>query len=164
MRIRQTARTLVIDDQRRLLLFHVDDGNNIHPNLPDMQIYWLTPGGGVERGESFEQAALRELWEETGIQVAAVGPCVWRYERLVNARSGLHRLQERFFLVQVPASEVSLSNMLAYEQQTHRAYRWWTIQELAQSDETFLPPDLPRLLPPLLDGQIPATPLQLPAN
>lgn len=164
MRVRRTARTLVIDDQRRVLLFHIDDQRKIHPNLPEMVIYWLTPGGGIEPDERVEQAALRELWEETGIQVAAVGPCVWHYQRVLHFSAEPVQLDEHFFLVHVPACEVSMANMLPYEQQTHRAFRWWTLDELAQSADAFLPPDLPRLLPPLLDGQIPTTPIELPAN
>ena len=49
----------------------------------------------------------------------------------------------------------------AAEQETHRAYRWWALTELAQSQELFLPPGLPRLLAPLLSGDIPGEPLQL---
>lgn len=74
------VRLLVLDDQQRLLLFHIHDGAPLHVFYPEMSIYWGTPGGGLEPGESFEQAARRELWEETGIQIEAVGPCVWHYE------------------------------------------------------------------------------------
>ncbi len=126
-----------------------------------MTIYWGTPGGGLEPDESFEQAARRELWEETGIQIDSVGPCVWHYERVLQiGAQRLHR-HERSFLVNVPTAVVSLANMLVYEHETHRAYRWWTRQELEQSQELFVPADLPRLLAPLLDGDLPATSILL---
>ncbi|HEU5103015.1 MAG TPA: NUDIX domain-containing protein [Roseiflexaceae bacterium] len=162
MRIRQTARLLVIDDQQRVLLFHIHDERPLHEAYPDMSVYWITPGGGIEEHETVEQAALRELWEETGIQAGTIGPCVWRYERILHLSKETLLQQERFFLVRVPNSDVSMLQMLPYEQETHRAYRWWSQHELAQSQEIFLPPGLPRLLAPLLGGDIPAEPLQLP--
>jgi 8-oxo-dGTP pyrophosphatase MutT (NUDIX family) len=36
--------------------------------------YWATPGGGLEEGDTFEQAAIRELKEETGLHVDTIGP------------------------------------------------------------------------------------------
>lgn len=35
----------------------------------DGQSYWTLPGGGVESGESFEQAVIREVFEETHLHV-----------------------------------------------------------------------------------------------
>ena len=90
-----------------------------------------------------------------------VGPCVWHYERVLHIAEQRLQRDERFFLVNVPTTAVSLANMLAHEHETHRAYRWWTRQELEQSQELFVPADLPRLLLPLLAQDIPATPLLL---
>lgn len=34
---------------------------------------WLPPGGHIEAGETPDEAAVREVWEETGIRVELVG-------------------------------------------------------------------------------------------
>lgn len=44
--------------------------------------FWSMPGGGVDPGESVEQGALREVWEETGLRVRMV--------RLVGVYSDPH--------------------------------------------------------------------------
>ena len=53
---RKGSGCLVVDDKGRFLLGKRSDTG-----------MWATPGGHVEEGESFEQAAIRELQEETGI-------------------------------------------------------------------------------------------------
>lgn len=61
MIIRKAARTVIIDDNDLVALISVRDGE-----------YYKIPGGGIEEGESEEQAALREALEETGCQVEII--------------------------------------------------------------------------------------------
>jgi 8-oxo-dGTP diphosphatase len=76
MRRRRSTRLLIIEPAGRVLLFRFIFKKGALAG----QDYWATPGGGVEEGETFEQAAIRELREETGIRVESVGPQVAQRE------------------------------------------------------------------------------------
>ena len=152
--VRPAARVLLIDAEDRLLLFCWDDERLEQRRL------WITPGGGVHAGESFEQAARRELWEETGIE-AEPGPCVWL--RRHAFRLGGHWLEqhERFFVVRVAVADVREDNWEAHERIAIAEHRLWSLDEIASSSEWFVPRRLVDLLPPLLRGEFPPEPVEI---
>ena len=62
--VRDIARGIVLDEQGRVAI-HVVERDDMFCN----QRYYETPGGGVDEGESFEQALVRECKEELGYEV-----------------------------------------------------------------------------------------------
>ena len=136
---------LVFDAQDRLLLLRVEDAKARDPR------FWITPGGGVDPGESFEAGAARELWEETGI-VAPVGPCVWNRRRLVTYDGHVYDVDERFFVVRIGSATISSEHLTDWERQVLTGHRWWPLEELMTTDEVLAPLPLAELVAPIVAG------------
>jgi 8-oxo-dGTP pyrophosphatase MutT (NUDIX family) len=135
LRTRRTARVLVVDESGRMLLFSDSD-----PGLPGLR-WWITPGGGVEPGESDLEAAVREVREETGLSVAAsdlVGPLARRH--VVHGYTDVVVQQDEVFLgVTVAPFEVDVAGHTEEERLTMTRHHWWTREELVAGTEEVWP-------------------------
>ncbi|MFN8531934.1 MAG: NUDIX domain-containing protein [Dehalococcoidia bacterium] len=164
MKIRQSARLIILDPQHRLLLMKIDDNRVIDRARPNLTEFWITLGGGLEAGETFVAAAQRELWEETGIQDAAIGPCLWKLEQEFSFSGELVHSVEHYFLVLVPSCDVTTERLFGEELKMFRDHRWWSMEEMEQTDEVFLPfgfYGLVELLTPVLAGNLPKVPMDV---
>lgn len=127
VRTRRAVRVIMVGPDDTVLLFEDSD-----PGIPGVT-WWVTPGGGMDPGETERQTAVRELAEETGYRVAEddlVGPLATRFA--VHGYSDqILEQQESFYLVRVPAFEIDTSDHTDEEQITLQSHRWWTRAEIA---------------------------------
>jgi len=153
-RLRRAARALVLDEADRILL--------VRFSARDREI-WLTTGGGIEEGETDEEAVRRELLEEAGLEEFELGPLVWT--RTVHAPLGGGRWDgqsERFYLVRTPSFE-PLPRLTWEELRAEgmTAVRWWTLAEVEAAETLFAPRRLPLLLRELLLHGPPPAPIDV---
>jgi 8-oxo-dGTP pyrophosphatase MutT (NUDIX family) len=126
---------------------------------------WLTPGGGLHRGETVRAAAVRELAEETGYVASEedLGP-------VVATRAGLWRSNrgrpvfgaDTYFLVRVTHPDISTAGHEELERSIITGHRWWTAAELRETSEAISPPNAAALVATLISDGPPPHPVRLP--
>ena len=152
LRIRPAARAVVLDPDDRILLVRFE--------FPARTV-WATPGGGIEPGESPEDAIQRELAEETGLTAAEVGPVLWTRLHIVpfiggqwdGQREQYHLVRTAAFTPEPRLSWVQLNAEYVFE------LRWWTQRQLSEAAEIFAPRRLPELVLWLLRDGPPVEPI-----
>ncbi len=138
--VRHAARVILLDPQDRVLLMRYDDGR---PN----GVHWSTPGGGLDPGECYQDAASRELAEETGwTDIALLGE-VHRRSQVINHGNWTVLQHERLYLARTDQPGRRITGVEAmHASDGIAAWRWWTVAELDASAEQVWPAELADLI------------------
>jgi len=164
VRFRHAARVILLDARDRVLLLHGCDVDQ------RARSWWFTVGGGLEPGETSVDAAVRELFEETGVSLAPsslVGPVFTRSAMFDFFRETC-RQEEVFYLgrydapapdgdgragAQLPGDGgFSRAGWTQIEVDTIDELRWWALDDLAVAREEVFP----RRLADLIRGVLPS--------
>jgi len=138
LRLRRAARIIVLDPEGRALMFRYD--------VPGRPPFWVTAGGECEPGESFEDAARRELFEETGIRADPGAQIARMTPEFVTVEGEPVQADERFFLVRVAEARIDTAGHTALEQALMTQHRWFTLAELESWPEAVFPVQLAAMI------------------
>lgn len=160
VRERYAVRLVVVDAAERVLLFHARDVTE-----PEFGMWWELPGGGLEPGETYVEAAVRELREETGLRVAPqdLGPPLWTRTGTFRYRHRRNLQHEVVLAVRLPSrgGPIDTAEQLGTEREDYPDHRWWPVSDVVASEDHFYPGRLPQFLPRLLAGERIAEPLEV---
>lgn len=150
---------MVLDPNDRVLLINAKD-----PAGPSERDWWEIPGGGVDPGETTQDAVRRELWEEAGIANAEIGPCIW--VQAVEFTFGGWRFEqdEWVHVVRCDGTAEGPKGLESLESLAFGDQRWWHLDELMDQRPRTIPYRMTEFLPALVSGAVPSSPIDISPN
>ena len=141
---RDAVRVVLLDRGDRILLFlgRTEDGERL----------WFTPGGGIDAGETVEQALRRELAEEVGAVDVELGPELWHRTHTFGFLGRTFRQRERYYLGRVGAFELGPEVADEHRRERIEGARWWSVDELERSTDLLAPRRLAALLREIIEA------------
>jgi 8-oxo-dGTP pyrophosphatase MutT (NUDIX family) len=153
---RRAARVVCRDPDDRIVMIRSSD-----PADPRKEPWWELPGGGIDHGETPEQACERELREEIGITDAVIGPCIWTNHAQFEFAGWHFDQHEQIFLATASGEIGAHTRREVFEALAFGEVRWWVPAELLADTAPTVPPRLREFLPAVLTGPLPDQPVDI---
>lgn len=151
---RRSARILLVSPGREILLVKIANPSGGWEG-------WITPGGGIEAGESEEEGLRRELREELGFATDGSERKVWARKHRFPWAGQILEQEEIYFLRHCPKFQPGQgSEVVKGDMPDFREFRWWKIRDILASEEKFAPRRLGYFLEKLEEG-MPAEPIDV---
>jgi len=143
---REASRVLLVNPKGETLLLKF--ASQILPDVAAQGFahFWGQPGGALEPGESFEDCAVREIAEETGLRLENLGAPIAAREFPMLLEGGWVQGAERYFLARCEAFTPDLAALTEAERGYVQGCKWWSKEEIAASREMIFPEALVHML------------------
>ena len=120
------VRVVILDNKNRVLM--------VCQHHEDKDI-WMVPGGGIEEGEDTIHAGVRELLEETGLEIE-MGPLLWHVEEVSESRG---QRFVNFFMGRLVGGDMHLGMDPEFDEmhQVLRDVKFMTKEELQAAEHVY---------------------------
>lgn len=155
--IRNSVKVLLLNDQNEILLICADGSKITYANGKYYGRFWFPIGGKIEAGEDLFDAAIREIYEETGIKKEEIelGPIVWFGEFDLNLSGIITKLKQKFIVARTKKHNASLTNLDDWEKKVIKEIKWFSLEKIKNSIEVIFPVLLPKYLPDIIAEKYP---------
>jgi 8-oxo-dGTP pyrophosphatase MutT (NUDIX family) len=161
--VRKAVRVLLLNSNNELLLMCVEGFDIATVDGQRNNRFWCTLGGGIEPGETTQHAALREIFEESGLTENDIelGPIVWYGDVTLILKGTPTILAESFIVAKTNNLNVALHKPTQDELEVVKQLKWFSLEDIKNSTEIIFPVLLPHYLPDILAGNYPEAPIKI---
>lgn len=153
---RVAARVVCLNPSREVLMIRSSDPvDRSKPN------WWELPGGGIDFGETAQDAILRELREECGVRNVEMGPLIWTQHARFTFAGWDFDQYETLYVAHSDGDSSGTTHLEALEAVAFQEMRWRSLEELMTDPLPTVPPRLREFIEPIVAGRYPAEPIDI---